>query len=247
MHAIEALLDADGADWRETVDRAVSSTIPPADTRHACGHPRRARRHAPHRWLAVAASVAIVAVAAIAATVFVGSGHREAAHGGTTTGPLPPRAGYMRVVASNGRVGYARDGDVREPTPHNPHQALLWQHNRGDFGTVVPVYDDDDQVIGTFDTGSRATTSCPDQNGIGFAVSPPSSSHGQATPARAASAIYRWYGFSHYNKAPSQPWRVTRLTPSAAIVTAGELTFDVERLDNGTWIAHSGQRCRTPR
>jgi hypothetical protein len=246
MHAIEALLDADGADWREAVDRALSSTIPPTASPHASGRSRRAPRHAMHRWLAVAASIALVVAASIAATSFVRSDHREPANRGTTTTPLPLRAGYTRVVADNGRVGYARNADLRQPSPRNPHQAILWQHNRGHLSTVMPVYNGENQVIGTFHTGSPgATTTCANQNGIGFTVNPPATNRGEETPAHAASAIYRHYGLSDYTKPASQHWQVTSPTPSAALVTAGPLSIHAERLANGTWIVNSGQRCRT--
>jgi len=75
--------------------------------------------------------------------------------------PQETAAGYhepdlMRVLATNGKTGYALSTDLAGPEPSTPEEALVWQAERGSEPRTIPVYESDGLTqIGVFDVGSR--------------------------------------------------------------------------------------------
>lgn len=75
--------------------------------------------------------------------------------------PQETAAGYhepdlMRVLATNGKTGYALSTDLAGPEPSTPEEALEWQAERGSEPRTIPVYEADGVTqIGVFDVDGR--------------------------------------------------------------------------------------------
>ncbi|MBN1459971.1 MAG: hypothetical protein JXA57_10560 [Armatimonadetes bacterium] len=62
----------------------------------------------------------------------------------------------MRVLATNGKTGYALSADLAGPEPSSPEEALEWQAEHGSEPRTIPVYESDGVTqIGVFDIGGR--------------------------------------------------------------------------------------------
>lgn len=164
----------------------------------------------------------------------------------------------IAAMATNGQSGYVRKSAMDIGEPNTPTQAVTWQRARGsEFTVAVPVYaSDGTTVLGVFVIGGHglaavnqslglvtASTSCPDQDGIGFRLNPPADDHGAATPVQAARTLYEHIGLKGYGT-PQSDWTATDQTASTAVVATGTTTLHASRQPDGSWVIASGQHCR---